>query len=157
MSRATVGRPMEILLVEDDLVQARLVMEAVRRGDFGHRISLIRDGQEALDFIFKRGVYRSAPRPDLMLLDLRLPSIDGLDVLSQIKGDHEMASIPIVIMTSSQDEEDRLSCEKHAVEGYLTKPVNLEKFLSLLKQLRQFWRADMLLPRALQDSASRIA
>lgn len=148
MARENAGRPMEILLIEDDVLQARLVLEAVRRGDFGHRVSPVRDGQEALNFIFRRGVYHYAPRPDLILLDLRLPSIDGLDVLEQIKGDHELASIPVVIMTSSQSEEDRLSCEKQAVEGYITKPMNPEKFLSLLKQLRQFWRADMLLPKA---------
>ena len=108
MSRSLVGRPMEILLVEDGLVNARLVMEAVRRCDFGHRISLIRDGQETLDFVFHQGIYHCAPRPDLILLDLRLPSIDGLDVLEKIRSDHELESIPIVIMTSSEDEEDRL-------------------------------------------------
>lgn len=142
----TIGRPMEILLVEDELLQARLSMEAISRGKFRHRTTLVGDGQEALDFIFQRGIFRRAPRPDLILLDLRLPKIDGLDVLAEIKADDELNSIPVVIMTSSQDEHDRLACEQHQVEAFLIKPLDLEKFLSLLRQLKQFWHEDMLLP-----------
>lgn len=152
MSSETVGRPMEILLVEDDLLQARLAMEAVSRGNFRHRTTLVRDGQEALNFVFRRGVFRSAPRPDLILLDLRLPKIDGLDVLSELKGNDNLKSLPVVIMTSSQDEQDRLACQQHDVEAYMTKPLELEKFLSLLKQLKQFWHEDMVLPRAIAGS-----
>lgn len=145
----TVGRAMEILLVEDELVQARLAMEAIRRGEFRHRTTLVRDGEEALDFLFQRGVFRRAPRPDLILLDLRLPKVDGLDVLSAIKADERSKSLPVVVMTSSQDEPDRLACERHGVEAYLTKPLDLDKFFALLKQLKQFWQKDMVLPKAL--------
>lgn len=149
MRPETIGRPMEILLVEDDVLQARLTIEAVRLGDFLHRTTLVCDGQEALDFVFQRGMFCHAPRPDLILLDLRLPKIDGLDVLTEIKADGDLNSIPVVIMTSSQDEHDRLICEEHAVEAFLVKPIDREKFLSLLTQLKQFWRADMILPQAI--------
>ncbi len=151
MLAETVGRPMEILLVEDNLLQARLAIEAIRRGEFQHRTTLVRDGQEALDFVFRRGVFCRVPRLDLILLDLRLPKIDGLDVLAEIKADEESKSVPVVIMTSSQSEEDRMACEQHDVEAYLTKPLDLEKFLSLLRQLKQFWHEDMILPLAVVE------
>ena len=143
----TVGRPMEILLVEDDLLQARLTIEALRLGKVLHRMTLVRNGLEALDFIFQRGPFAQAPRPDLILLDLRLPKMDGLDVLEQIREDFELKSIPIVIMTSSQEEQDRLICEQHEVEAYITKPVDLTKFLSLVRELKRFWHEDVILPR----------
>lgn len=149
MSTQTVGRPMEILLVEDGLLEARLAMEAIHRSNFRHRTTLVRDGGEALDFLFGRGIFRQAPRPDLILLDLRMPRMDGLEVLAEIRSDEDLRSIPVVIMTSSQDEEDRLACEKHEVEAYLTKPVDQKKFLSLLEQLKRFWHEDMILPHAL--------
>jgi CheY-like chemotaxis protein len=150
MQGNTVGRPMEILVVEDDLLQARLTMEAIRRSDFQQRTSLVPDGQQALDFLFQRGVFSRAPQPDLILLDLRLPTIDGLEVLSEIRADEELKSVPVVIMTSSQDESDRLACEEHAVEAYLPKPLDLTKFLTLLQDLRRFWHRGMILPQAIQ-------
>jgi CheY-like chemotaxis protein len=152
MTPETVGRQMEILLVEDDLLHARLALEAVSRGNFRHRTTLVRDGQEALDFVFRRGIFRRAPRPDLILLDLRLPEIDGLDLLAEVRGDDDLKSLPIVIMTSSKDEQDRLVCERHDVEAYMTKPLDLDKFMSLLKQLKRFWHENMLLPRAMAKS-----
>jgi CheY-like chemotaxis protein len=137
---------MEIMLVEDDLLQSRLTMEALKRGHIQHRMTLVRDGQEALNFLWRRGVFAKAPRPDLILLDLRLPKVDGLDVLEEIKGDLELKQIPVVIMTSSQDEEDRLRCQMLQVEAYIVKPVDLNKFLSLVKQLKRFWHEDVILP-----------
>jgi len=148
----TVGRPMEILLVEDDLVHARLAIEAVQRCEFRHRTTLILDGREALDFLLQRGVYRRAPRPDLILLDLRLPGMDGLDVLAEIKGNGILESIPVVVMTGSDEQQDRLTCAAHAVEAYLAKPVDLDKFFSLLGQLKRFWHKDMILPPALTQN-----
>jgi two-component system, chemotaxis family, response regulator Rcp1 len=146
MSETT--RPMEILLVEDNLLQTRLTIETMKRGNFRHRLTAIPDGQEALDFLYRRGIFRQAPRPDLVLLDLRLPGMDGLDVLAEIKGDEEIGSIPVVIMTASDDEQDRLLCESHQVEAYMTKPVNLKKFLSVVHQLRHCWQEDLVLPQA---------
>lgn len=150
--RETVGRPMEILLVEDDLVQARLAIEAVKRCRFRHRTTLTCDGREALDFLSRRGIFRQAPRPDLILLDLRLPELDGLDVLAEIKGNEELATIPVVIMTSSQDEQDQLICQAHEIEAYLVKPIDLKKFLALLEELKRFWHKDVVLPHALAQS-----
>lgn len=143
----TVGRPMEILLVEDDLLQARLSIEALRQGKVQHRMTLVRDGEEAMAFLFRRGHFALAPRPDLVLLDLRLPKLDGLDVLREIREDSELATLPVVIMTSSEEEQDKLICQQHQVEAYIIKPVELEKFLSLVKQLKRFWHEDVILPR----------
>ncbi|MHB8899097.1 MAG: response regulator [Thermoguttaceae bacterium] len=146
MNREIVGRPMEILLVEDDLLQARLAIEALKRGGIQHRMTLVRDGQEAMGFLRRQGIFARAPVPDLVLLDLRLPRIDGLDVLESIKGDASLNRIPVVIMTSSQEEEDRLRCQMLNVEAFMTKPVRLPEFLSLVRELRRFWQEDVILP-----------
>jgi CheY-like chemotaxis protein len=152
LSSQTVGRPMEILLVEDDLLQARLAIEAIHRGNFPHRTTVIRDGQEALDFLFRRRIFRQAPRPDLILLDLRLPKVVGLDVLAELRADIDLQAIPVVIMTTSQAEQDRLQCDELQVQAYVTKPINLNSFLSLIRQLKRFWHADMILPSAVLQS-----
>ena len=146
MKPETVGRPMEILLVEDDFLQSRLTIEALKRGNIKHRMTLVCDGQEALDFLWRRGVFARAPRPDMILLDLRLPKVDGLEVLEELKGDLDLKQIPVVVMTSSRDEEDRLRCQMLQVEAYIVKPVDLGKFLSLVRQLKRFWHADVILP-----------
>lgn len=146
MSRNTVGRPMEILLVEDSLMAARLTMGALRKGSVQHRLTWLTDGQEALEFVERRGKYAQAPRPDLILLDLGLPKKDGREVLEEIRGDDDLRSIPIVVLTASTDEEDVTRTERLQVEGYLTKPVDLRKFLDLVRQLSRFWHADMILP-----------
>ena len=104
-------------------------------------------------FPLQRGIFRQAPRPDLVLLDLRLPEIDGLDVLAEIKHDEGLKSIPVVIMTASDDDQDRVICEKHGVDAYCTKPLCLEKFLALLVELKQFWQSEMLLPRNVSPTA----
>ncbi len=137
---------MEILLVEDGLVDARLAIGALQHGGFRHRLTLVRDGQEALEFVRKRGRFVHAPRPDLILLDLMLPKMGGQEVLAQIKTDSELNNIPVVIMTSSETEEDRAHCSSLSVDGYVTKPLNLEKFLDLVKRLKQFWLDDVILP-----------
>lgn len=139
---------MEILLVEDNLLQARLTTEAIKQGNFRHRTTLVRDGQEALDFLGQRGRFARAPHPDLILLDLRLPKIDGLDVLNQIKSDELLRGAPVVVLTSSDCPEDRSTCEGHDVAAYLSKPVQLKEFLTLLRELKQYWHEDMVLPRS---------
>ena len=96
-----VGRPMEILLVEDDLEDAGLTIEALREGDVACRVSLVRDGEEAMDFVHRRGKYGRAPRPDLILLDLHLPKKDGREVLAEVKADPELERVPVVVLTSS--------------------------------------------------------
>ena len=145
-NHSPVGRPMEILLVEDGLVDARLAIGALQHGGFRHRVTLVRDGEEALEFIFKRGIFAQAPRPDLILLDLMLPKKSGIEVLNEVKSQECMKDIPVVIMTASEADEDRLQCDSLKVDGYITKPVNLAKFLELVRKLKQFWLDDVTLP-----------
>ena len=141
-----VGRPMEILLIEDSFVQARLAIESLKAGQVKHRMTLVMDGEEALDFLRQRGVFARAPRPDLILLDLRLPKFDGLEVLAEIRSDEALKNIPVVVMTSSPDAEDKRQCEMLDVECYITKPVDMHKFLAIVKQLKKYWQADVILP-----------
>ncbi len=137
---------MEILLVEDALVDARLAIGALRQSDFRHRLTLVRDGEEALEFVLRHGKFAQAPRPDLILLDLMLPKKSGLEVLDEIKQHEELKDIPVVIMTASEAEDDRVRCDTMKVDGYVTKPVNFEKFLELVQKLKRFWLDDVILP-----------
>jgi two-component system, chemotaxis family, response regulator Rcp1 len=146
MSRGTVGRPMEILLVEDSLVDARLTIHALKQGRFHHRLTLVRDGAEAMEFLRRDGKFARAPQPDLVLLDLRLPKKDGLEVLTDLKNDYELKNIPVVVLTASDADADLAECRRLGVENYISKPVNFEKFLVVVKQLRRFWHADVILP-----------
>ena len=148
-SSQTIGRPMEILLVEDGLVDACVTINALKKGNVQHRMTLIRDGQEAMEFLRQEGKFARAPRPDLMLLDLGLPKKDGREVLSEVKLDPDLKSIPVVIMTSSDDEEDRVQSELLGVDSFITKPVDLEKFLTVVRQLKRYLHADLVLPSAL--------
>ena len=141
-----VGRPMEILLVEDNQGDARLTIEALKEGDVKHRLSLALNGEEAMQFLRREKWFARAPHPDLILLDLNLPGKDGREVLREVKADLKLKSIPVVILTSSQHDEDMLRSQGLNVQSYMTKPVNLEKFVGLVKQLRAYWQADVILP-----------
>lgn len=142
----TVGRPMEILMVEDSLAAARLTMGALTRGQIQHRLTWLKTGEEALEFLRQEGKYARAPRPDLILLDLGLPGISGKDVLAAAKDDESLKTIPVVVMTASTAAEDRADVEHFDVAAYLTKPVDLEKFLWLVKELKHLWLAEVILP-----------
>jgi CheY-like chemotaxis protein len=146
MRSETVGRPMEILLVEDSLFYARFTIEALQKGGIQHRLTLIFDGQEALEFLRRQGKFANAPRPDLILLDLQLPKKSGLEVLEELRGDFKLQNIPVVVMTSSESLGDMQECERLGVESYITKPVDLQKFLAVVKELKDCWRTDLLLP-----------
>jgi CheY-like chemotaxis protein len=148
MTSNAVGRPMEILLVEDSLMSARLTMGALRKGQVPNRLTWLTDGDEALEFLHRAGKYRQAPRPDLILLDLGLPGRDGRAVLAAIRADEALKDIPVVVLTASTDEEDRTQTERLQVESYLTKPVDIEKFQNVVTQLSRFWKADMIVPGA---------
>lgn len=141
-----VGRPMEVLLVEDSLVDARLTIGALQRGQVPHHMTLVRDGQEAIDFLLRQGVFARAPRPDLILLDLQLPHRNGLEVLWEIRNHDDLRPLPVVVLTSSDDPEDKAQCAAHEVDGFLGKPVKLDEFLDLVRQLRKHWKKDVLLP-----------
>lgn len=147
MGRELIGRPMEILLVEDNFTDAALTIRALERGNVKHRLTLVRDGVEALEFLRREGRFARAPRPDLILLDLNLPRIDGLELLERLKGEEQLSSIPVVIMTGSKDYEDQLRAQHLNVESYVTKPVDMPQFLRLVKELNRYWLADVILPR----------
>lgn len=146
MSNQIVGRPMEILLVEDGLMDARVTIEALRGGGIQHRLTLIRDGEEALAFLHQSGHFARAPRPDLILLDLMLPKKCGVEVLTELRSDPLLKSIPVVVLTASDAADDRTRCELLEVDSYITKPVNLQKFLAVVRQLKRFWLDDVILP-----------
>ncbi|OHB78017.1 MAG: response regulator [Planctomycetes bacterium RBG_16_64_10] len=150
MRRDTIGRPMEILLIEDSLSDARLTIETLKEGPVQHRLTLVRDGQEALDFLHQSGAFARAPRPDLILLDLHLPKKDGREVLLDIRRSVTLQRIPVVVLTVSPASEAILRDEQLQVESYLTKPVDVDKFLAVIQQLNRFWRADVILPANLK-------
>ena len=135
MSYETVGRQMEILLVEDSLTDAALTIGALKQGKIKHRLTLVRDGKVALEFLRQEGRFAQAPRPDLVLLDLLLPKLNGVDVLAEIREDYDLASIPVVVLTSSDDIDDQERCESLAVESYITKPVNAAELFAKIKAL----------------------
>lgn len=142
----TVGRPMEVLMVEDSLTAAKLTMGALVKGNIAHHMTWVKTGEEAIDFVGRVGKFARAPRPDLVLLDLGLPGISGKEVLAMMKDDDSLRDIPVVVLTASTDPEDRADVEHFDVAAYLTKPVDLEKFLWLVKELKQYWLAEVILP-----------
>lgn len=146
MASTLVGRPMDILLVEDSLSDAGLTMQALKNGGVQHRMTLVTTAEEAVEFLSRQGRFARAPRPDLILLDLGLPQKDGRELLREIKVDLDLQTIPVVVMTASDDEGDRLQCGLLDVDGYVTKPVDIEKFLVLVKQLKRFWLDDVIVP-----------
>jgi len=143
----TVGRPMEVLLVEDDLEDAGLTIEALRAGEVPCRISLVRDGEEALEFLRQQGRYARAPRPDLILLDVNLPKKDGREVLVDLRADRKLRRIPVVVLTASTAHRRILQEENLFVESYMTKPVNREEFHAVVKSLRKYLLDDIVLPK----------
>jgi chemotaxis family two-component system response regulator Rcp1 len=146
MSRTTVGRPMEILLVEDNLEDARVTIQALKHGNVPCRVTLVRDGEEAMRFVRREGVFARAPRPDLILLDMELPKKDGRQVLTEIRREEALKNIPVVVLTASHVHRAVLQAEKLFVDGFMTKPVSLEQFIQVIKSLRRSWLAEIILP-----------
>jgi CheY-like chemotaxis protein len=146
MSRSTVGRPMEILLVEDNLEDARVTLQALTQDNMLCRVSLVRDGEEAMRFVHREGVFAQAPRPDLILLDLELPKKDGRQVLTEIRADDSLKSMPVVVLTASLVQKAVLQAQNLHVDDFMTKPVDLEQFIRVVKSLRRTWMAELLLP-----------
>lgn len=151
----TVGRPMEVLMVEDSLTAAKLTMGALTKGQIPHHLTWMKTGEDALEFVQRAGRFANAPRPDLILLDLGLPGISGKEVLANIKDDPNLRSIPVVVMTASTDPADRADVKHFDVAAYLTKPVDLEKFLWLVKELKQYWLAEVILPHVEESTIAQ--
>ncbi|MGE5182090.1 MAG: response regulator [Acidobacteriota bacterium] len=138
----------EVLLVEDNPADVRLTREAMKEGRVLNNLHVVGDGEAALDFLMRRPPYQDVPRPDLVLLDLNLPKKSGREVLAAMKSSNELKTIPIVVLTTSRAEEDILrSYELHA-NCFITKPVDLEKFISVVQQVESFWLSLVRLPRA---------
>jgi two-component system, chemotaxis family, response regulator Rcp1 len=142
----TSGRTLEILMVEDNPGDARLTREALKQAKVLHNLSLVEDGEAAIEFLYQRGAYTHAPRPDLILLDLNLPKRDGRDVLATIKSDAALKTIPVVILTSSRAEEDILRAYKLEANCYITKPVDLQRFIEIVQSIEEFWLTIVTLP-----------
>jgi len=136
----------EILLVEDSPSDVELTIETFSESKILNQIHVAEDGAEALDFLFKRGKYKNAPRPDLILLDLNLPKKNGREVLAEIKGDPDLQIIPVVILTTSAAEEDILRSYQLHANCYITKPVDFEQFTKIVKLISDFWFAAVRLP-----------
>jgi two-component system, chemotaxis family, response regulator Rcp1 len=147
-AREKAAPPVEILLVEDNPGDVRLTKEALKEGKVYNNLHWAKDGVEALEFLKRQGKHANAPRPDIILLDLNLPKKDGREVLAQIKRDSELKQIPVVVLTTSEAEEDVLkSYELHA-NCYVTKPVDLEKFIHVVQSIDRFWLTVVTLPPA---------
>lgn len=140
------GDPIHILLVEDNPADVRLTREALRDGKLHNTMTVAGDGVEAMDMLRQRGQYASAPRPDLVLLDLNLPKKDGRQVLREIKEDDDLKRIPVVILTTSQAEEDVVRSYQLQANAYVSKPVELEQFIKVVKTIEQFWLEIVKLP-----------
>lgn len=148
MSTSPQPRPVEVLLVEDDAGDELMTREAFEDNKIGNSLHVVRDGLEALDFLYQRGEYIEAPRPDLILLDLNLPKYDGRQVLEKIKSDPDLSPIPVVVLTTSAAEEDILRSYKLHANAYVTKPVDLEQFIKAVQQIDDFFVTVVKLPRA---------
>ena len=140
-------KPVEILLVEDSPGDVELTREALQGAKFANRLHVAEDGAEAVDFLFRRGPYANAPRPDVILLDLNLPKKDGRQVLAEIKNDPELRVIPVVVLTTSKAEEDILRAYQLHANCYITKPVDFQQFFQVIQSIEEFWVAVVKLPR----------
>jgi chemotaxis family two-component system response regulator Rcp1 len=141
-----ISRPIVILLVEDNPGDVRLTMEALKDAKVLNNLHVAKDGIEALAFLKRQGKFEDAIRPDLILLDLNLPKMDGRDVLAEIKADPEFRRIPVVILTTSKAEEDILKTYELHANCYITKPVDLEKFIEVINAIEDFWLTIVKLP-----------
>jgi len=135
----TAVAPIEILLVEDNPPDVRLTVEALKDAKVRNNLHVAADGVEAMAFLRRQGKHVHAPHPDLILLDLNLPKKDGREVLEEIKSDDALKHIPVVILTTSQAEQDVLRTYQLSANAYVTKPVDLERFLQVVRSIEEFW------------------
>ena len=146
MCTATNGRPIEILLVEDNPGDVRLTREALKEGKLRNNLSVVGDGVEALALLRREGRFADSVRPDLILLDLNLPKKSGLEVLADIKADEDLRRTPVVILTTSEAEQDIVKSYNLYANCYISKPVDLEQFMKVVKSVEEFWLTIVKLP-----------
>lgn len=147
MNHTNAGRPVEVLLVEDNPGDIRLTQEAFKEGRFLINLSVATDGVQAIDMLNRRGPYSMAPRPDLILLDLNLPKKNGREVLGEIKADDELKRIPVIVMTTSKAAQDIHRVYDLNANCYITKPVELDEFLKVVRSIEDFWLTIVTLPQ----------
>jgi two-component system, chemotaxis family, response regulator Rcp1 len=145
-------KPIEVLLVEDNAGDVRLTQEALKEGKLAVHLTVARDGLEATEILHQRNGHANARRPDLILLDLNLPKMDGRQVLQEIKSDPKLMRIPVVVLTTSEAESDILSTYGSHANCYITKPVDMDRFIEIVKRLEEFWFTIVKLPG--HDAAS---
>ncbi len=141
-------KSIEILLVEDNPGDVRLTEEALKEGKVSNTLHVARDGAKALEFLRREGEFGDAPRPDLILLDLNLPKVNGPEVLEEIKSDPFLKRIPVVVLTTSTAEQDIFKCYERHANCFINKPVELDSFLRVIKSIEEFWLEIVKLPVA---------
>jgi len=139
MHGTDLGRPIEILLVEDSPHDARLTIEALHDGKLPHNVRHVEEGEEAMAILRREGKEAASPRPDLILLDLNLPGMDGREVLREIKADLNLKRIPVVVMSTSRAQRDILQAYNLHANCYVTKPIDIEQFIEAVKKIEDFW------------------
>lgn len=146
MNGSKLGKPIDILLVEDNPGDVRLAKEALKESKMKNAIHVAEDGMQAMAFLRREGKYADVPHPDLVLLDLNLPRKDGREVLAEIKNDDDLKRIPVVILTVSSAEEDILKTYNLHANCYITKPIDLDQFIKVVKSIEDFWLTIVKLP-----------
>jgi len=146
MSSREIGIPVEILLVEDNAGDARLAREALKDSKMINNLSHVTDGEEAMAFLRREGKYADAPRPGLILLDLNLPKKDGREVLAEIKADKDLKRIPVVVLTISSAEEDIIKTYNLHANCFITKPIDFDQFMKVVRSIEDFWLSIVKLP-----------
>ncbi len=139
-------KKLKVLLVEDNPDDVLITERALEKGDAKCELFVARDGEEALDFLRRKGKFKDAPRPDLILLDLNLPKINGLEVLAEIKRDNQLRRIPVIVLTVSDAEEDMVRAYDSGASGYITKPASTVEFMKVLTTVRDYWEISELPP-----------
>ena len=146
MAGRSVGTPVEILLVEDNPGDVRLTQEALKESKITNRLTVARDGVEALQILYREDPFSDAPRPDVIFLDLNLPRMDGREVLARVKEDPDLRRIPIVVLTTSEAEQDVLRAYDLHANCYILKPVDLDQFILAVRSIESFWLSIVKLP-----------
>jgi CheY-like chemotaxis protein len=154
MHDVATGRPIEVLLVEDNPGDARLTVEALKEGKIRNNLHHAKDGVEAMAFLRREAGHENAPTPDIILLDLNLPRKDGREVLAELKEDERLRSIPVVVLTTSEAEQDILRTYQLHANCYITKPVDLDKFIGIVRAIENFWLAIVKLPSSFGNAAA---
>lgn len=150
MNMTLEGRPADFLLVEDNPGDVRLTQEALKSHKVQNNLHVVTDGEQAMAFLRRQGKYADAPRPDIILLDLNLPKKDGREVLAEIKSDSSLKTIPVVIITSSEAEQDVIKSYNLNANCYVTKPVNLDQFIKVVQSINDFWLTIVKLPGSIE-------